>query len=72
MVAPVLEELSDEMSGEIKIGKINIEDSPNVPVKYGIRGVPTLLLFLNGEVADSKVGASSKEDIRAWAKSKIG
>ena len=72
MVAPVLEELSGEMSGEIKIGKINVEDSPNVPTKYSIRGVPTLLLLSKGEVIDSKTGAMTKEDLKSWIKSKIG
>jgi len=72
MVGPILDELSDEMSDQIVIGDHDIDHSPNAPTKFGVRGVPTMLLFKAGEVVDSKVGAASKEDIKTWINSKVG
>jgi len=72
MVGPVLEELSDEMSDKVVIAKHNIDDAPNTPTKYGVRGIPTMLLFKGGEIFDTKVGAASKEDIKTWINSKVG
>ena len=72
MVGPVLEELSDEMSDKVVIVKHNIDDAPNTPTKYGVRGIPTMLLFKGGEIFDTKVGAASKEDIKTWINSKVG
>ena len=72
MVTPVLNELADEMSDQIVIGDHDIDNSPNAPTKFGVRGVPTMLLFKGGEVIDSKVGAASKEDIKSWINSKVG
>ncbi|MEK9959908.1 MAG: thioredoxin [Pelagibacteraceae bacterium] len=71
MVGPVLEELSDEMP-QIKIAKHNIDDAPNTPTKYGVRGIPTMLLFKGGEVVDTKVGAATKDAIKEWLSSKVG
>ncbi|OUR80569.1 thioredoxin [Alphaproteobacteria bacterium 46_93_T64] len=68
-IAPSLEEISAEMAGQITIAKINIDENPNVPTKYGVRGIPTLMLFKDGEVAGTKVGASPKGQIEAWIKS---
>ncbi len=68
-IAPSLEELSNEMEGEIKITKINIDENPNTPTKYGVRGIPTMILFKDGEVAGTKVGASPKGQIEDWIKS---
>lgn len=65
MIAPVLDELADEYQGRIKIGKVNIDDHPAPAGTYGVRAIPTLLLFQNGEVADQMVGARSKRDIKA-------
>ena len=67
-----LNELADEMSDQIVIGDHDIDNSPNAPTKFGVRGVPTMLLFKGGEVVDSKVGAASKEDIKTWINSKVG
>ena len=72
MVTPVLNELADEISDQIVIGDHDIDNSPNAPTKFGVRGVPTMLLFKGGEVIDSKVGAASKEDIKSWINSKVG
>jgi thioredoxin 1 len=72
MVGPVLEELSDEMAGSVVIAKHNIDDAPNTPTKYGVRGIPTMLLFKSGEVVDTKVGAATKDAIKEWLSSKVG
>ncbi|WP_169544350.1 MULTISPECIES: thioredoxin TrxA [Sneathiella] len=68
-IAPSLEELSNEMAGNITIAKINIDENPNTPTKYGVRGIPTMILFKDGEVAGTKVGASPKGQIEEWIKS---
>ncbi|MBL4906240.1 MAG: hypothetical protein JKX94_02225 [Sneathiella sp.] len=70
-IAPSLEELSNEMAGEITIAKINIDENPNTPIKYGVRGIPTMMLFKDGEVAGTKVGASPKSQIAEWIKSTV-
>ena len=70
-IGPVLEEISNDMADQIVIGKINIDSSPNVPVKWGIRGIPTMLIFKNGELKATKVGATSKSNIVSWIKENI-
>ena len=70
-IGPVLEEISNDMADQIIIGKINIDNSPNVPVKWGIRGIPTMLIFKNGELKATKVGATSKSNIVSWIKENI-
>jgi thioredoxin 1 len=65
-IAPALEELSQEMDDKVTIAKLNIDDNPNTPQKYGVRGIPTLMLFKDGEVAGTKVGALPKKDLKAW------
>ena len=72
MVTPVLNELSEEMSDQIVIGDHDIDNSTNATTKFGVRGVPTMLLFKGREVVDSKVGAATKEDIKTWINSKVG
>ncbi|MFQ5581137.1 MAG: thioredoxin TrxA [Mariprofundaceae bacterium] len=59
-IAPILDEVAEEMQGKITIAKINIDDNPNTPGKYGVRGIPTLMLFRDGNVQGTKVGAVSK------------
>ena len=71
MVGPVLEELSDEMSDKLVIAKHNIDDAPNTPTKYGVRGIPTMLLFKGGQLLDTKVGAANKSNIKEWLDSKV-
>ncbi|MBL4740479.1 MAG: thioredoxin TrxA [Sneathiella sp.] len=68
-IAPSLEEISNEMGSNITIAKINIDENPNTPTKYGVRGIPTMMLFKDGEVAGTKVGASPKGQIEDWIKS---
>lgn len=71
MIAPILEELANEYSGKIKIAKLNIDDNPGTPPKYGIRGIPTLMLFKNGNVEATKVGAVSKSQLASFIDSNI-
>ena len=63
MIAPILEEVADEMSDKILIGKLNVDENSQTPPKYGIRGIPTLMLFKDGNVVGTKVGALSKADL---------
>ena len=70
-VGPILEEISNEMSNEIVIAKHNIDDNPNQPTKWGVRGIPTMLLFKNGELKATKVGATTKSNIVSWIKENI-
>ena len=71
MIAPVLDEISGEYAGRVKIAKLNIDDNPNTPPRYGIRGIPTLMLFKGGEVEATKVGAVSKSQLTAFIDSNI-
>ena len=70
-IGPVLEEISDEMKDQVVIAKHNIDNEPNTPTKYGIRGIPTMLLFKSGELKATKVGASTKSNIVEWIKENI-
>ena len=63
MIAPVLEEVATELSDKVLIGKLNVDENTQTPPKYGIRGIPTLMLFKNGEVVGTQVGAISKSDL---------
>ncbi|EKT61214.1 thioredoxin TrxA [Providencia burhodogranariea] len=66
MIAPILDEVSEEYTGKLTIAKLNIDDNPATAPKYGIRGIPTLLLFKNGSVAATKVGALSKTQLKEF------
>jgi thioredoxin 1 len=66
MIAPVLDEVASEYSDKVRVAKLNIDDNPATPPKYGIRGIPTLMLFKNGEVEATKVGAVSKAQLIAF------
>ena len=65
MIAPILDELADEYEGKVKIAKVNIDEQQGVAAEYGIRAIPTLLLFDKGQVADQIVGLRSKRDLKA-------
>jgi thioredoxin 1 len=71
MIAPVLDEIAAEYEGRVKIAKLNIDDNPNTPPRYGIRGIPTLMLFKDGEVEATKVGAVSKSQLTAFIDSNL-
>jgi thioredoxin 1 len=65
-IGPILEEISDEYNDKIIIGKMDVDENPETPGKYQIRGIPTMLLFNKGELIDTKVGMSSKDDLKEW------
>lgn len=71
MIAPILEEIAGEYKGKLKIVKLNIDENPETPPKYGIRGIPTLMLFKNGNVEATKVGALSKSQLTAFIDSNL-
>jgi thioredoxin 1 len=71
MIAPILEEIANEYTGKVTIAKLNIDDNPQTPPKYGIRGIPTLMLFKDGNVEATKVGALSKSQLTAFLDSNI-
>ncbi len=66
MIAPILEEVAEEYNGKLRVVKINIDDNPLTPPKYNIRGIPTLMLFKNGNVEATKVGSVSKSQLTAF------
>lgn len=66
MIGPALEELSSEMADQVQIVKVDIDANPDAPTKYGVRGIPTMLLFKNGELAATQVGALPKSAIKQW------
>ena len=66
MIAPALEEISTEMAGKVKIVKLNVDENPAVAAQFGIRSIPTLMIFKGGELAAQKVGAASKGDLSKW------
>ena len=70
-IAPTLEEISEEMSDQVTIAKLNIDSEINSGTKYGIRGIPTMLLFKDGELKATKVGATTKSNIITWIKENI-
>ena len=72
MIAPALEELAQELDGRVTVAKLNIDENPNMPTKYGVRGVPTLMIFHQGQVAATKVGALPKSKIKEWIESSVG
>jgi len=71
MIAPILNEVADEYAGKLKVAKLNIDENPATPPKYGIRGIPTLMLFRNGNVEATKVGALSKSQLAAFIDSNL-
>jgi thioredoxin 1 len=71
MIAPALEEISDELVGKVKIVKINIDENPDAPTKYGVRGIPTMILFKDGAPAATKVGAAPKSALKGWLEGEL-
>jgi thioredoxin 1 len=71
MIAPILDEISSDYAGKITVAKLNIDENPETPPKYGIRGIPTLMLFKNGSVQATKVGALSKSQLTAFIDSNL-
>ena len=71
MIAPILDEVADDDAGKLKIAKVNIDDNQATPAKYGIRGIPTLMIFKNGNIEATKVGALSKSQLAAFIDSNL-
>ena len=65
-IGPALEEIAGELDGKLRVAKVNIDENPSAPTRYGVRGIPTLLIFKDGELIDRKVGADSKTGIARW------
>ena len=70
-IAPALVDIADEMNGQVSIAKLNIDENPTTPSKYGVRGIPTLILFKNGQIAATKVGALPKNKLAEWLASAL-
>lgn len=71
MIGPALEEISEELADKVTIAKINIDDHPDAPTRYGVRGIPTMILFKNGAPAATKVGAAPKSALKGWLESEL-
>lgn len=71
MIAPALDELAEELKDKITVAKVNIDENPGIPTRYGVRGIPTLMIFHNGQLAATKVGALPKSKIKEWIESSI-
>jgi len=69
MIAPALEEIDNELGGQLTIAKMNVDENPQTPVKYGVRGIPMLMLFKDGQVAGTKIGAMPKQQLSQWVNS---
>ncbi len=69
MIGPALEEISEELADKLIIAKINIDENPDAPGQYGVRGIPTMILFKNGEAVATKVGAAPKSALKGWIES---
>ncbi|MGR3292075.1 MAG: thioredoxin, partial [Paracoccaceae bacterium] len=70
-IGPALEELSDDFDGKVKFVKVNVDDNPNSPAQLGVRGIPALFLFKDGEVVSNKVGAAPKATLQSWIEAAI-
>ena len=70
-IAPALDELAGDMAGKLTVAKINIDENPMTPSKYGVRGIPTLMLFKGGEVAATKIGSLPKSKLYEWVQSNV-
>ena len=71
MIAPFLEELATEMAGRVTVAKVNIDENPQTPMKYGVRGIPTMIVFKDGQVAATKIGALPKSKLYEWVESAL-
>ncbi len=71
IIAPVVEKLAGEFAGQIKVGKLNTDDNPGVSMRYGIRAIPTIMMFKNGEVVDTRVGVQPEDSLRKMIKNNL-
>ena len=70
-LSPVVDELAEDMKDAIKVVKVNIDDAPEAPTKYGVRGVPTLMIFKDGQVVDTRVGGMPKSQLQEWIEGQV-
>ena len=70
-IGPILDEIADEMKDKIKVVKINIDENPNIPNKYGIQSIPTMLIFKKGEPISTKIGAAIRSEVKTWIETSI-
>ncbi len=70
-MGPLIDELAKEQDGKLKVAKINIDDNPNTPTTYGVRGIPTFMVFKDGQLLDTKVGGMSKSQLEDWVNSVV-
>ena len=71
ILSPVVDELAEEMKDKVKVVKVNIDEAPEAPTKYGVRGIPTLMIFKNGEVVDTRVGGMPKSQLTEWVEGQL-
>ncbi len=71
IIAPIIEEIAEEFEGKLKVGKINTDENPNIAMQYGIRAIPTVILFKNGEVVDTRIGVQPKDALKQMVMSHI-
>ncbi|AUW58503.1 thioredoxin [Sphingobium sp. SCG-1] len=71
MIGPALEEISEELADKLDIVKINIDENPDAPTQYGVRGIPTMILFKGGQIAATKVGAAPKSQLKSWIEGEL-
>ncbi len=71
MIGPALDEISDELGDQVSILKLNIDDDPDAPAKYGVRGIPTMILFKDGAAVATKVGAAPKSQLKSWLEGEL-
>jgi thioredoxin 1 len=70
-IGPALEEISAEMAGKVKIAKVNVDENPDLPAQFGVRGIPALFMFKDGQIVSNKVGAAPKAALQSWIESSI-
>ncbi|TCM79992.1 thioredoxin [Rhodovulum steppense] len=70
-IGPALEELADEYEGKVKIVKVNVDDNPNTPAQMGVRGIPALFLFKDGQIVSNKIGAAPKAALKGWIEESV-
>jgi len=71
MIAPALEEIATEMEGKVKIAKLNVDENPNISIRYGVRSIPTLIMFKGGQPVSQQIGAAPKGRLSEWIKQAI-
>jgi thioredoxin 1 len=71
MLSPIVDEIAGDLAGRVKVVKVNIDENPHTPTKYGVRGIPTLMLFKGGNLAATKVGAMPKAQLSEWVESQL-